>query len=397
MQSSTLRCQIAMLLWYDITSALLSRSGPIFPPRYLDRIVSWSKAGEWSYMSLNGCPDALLLGMYIIASSAPLAEQMSPEEVQKLESRVSKMDEGPGSNDTPPSTPLSIIAETVSSSNPPYMSPYLYPSVSVEKQAIAPISPVHRGDESASLVNCWRLSMLLYIRQVFYRHVCPAGAGSDDQKEEERRFALARIIISLVSNMPIGSNWQKQCLLPIVIAGFELRPQSKCTHTAVEGEVFQSEWASANEAGDEGDSTSPLRDWVKSYCQRWVHLVPCYTMHLQVTCPFQVVFYDSGSQQTLLMSMHSWKTLTGLWVFGTAGELLTRLWAKMDSVANAHPIPSSAYTNDQYTYGLQSLNTGFSNVRHRHHERNDPQCTWWGDLIAEDTTSSGGGEGYLFG
>ena len=268
-KSPTLRCQIAMLLWYDITAALTSRRTPNFPLRYLDRVLSWPKVypGEWTYMSLNGCPDALLLGMYNIASSAPLANQLPPAAVRKLESSISSIRESKATSDNaPPNTPLSIVAEIEPSSNPPYMSPSLFPSASVEKPFIAPTSTVNSSDETASLIECWRLSMLLYIRQVFYRRECPAGAQTNEEKEAGRRRALAQTIIRLVSNMPIESNWQKQCLLPIILAGFELRKKPR----SVIKRALNNKRSSGKTVENTHDSTSELRELVASYCKRFV-------------------------------------------------------------------------------------------------------------------------------
>ncbi|KAL1952861.1 hypothetical protein VTO42DRAFT_4088 [Malbranchea cinnamomea] len=373
--SPTLRCQIAMLLWYDITSALLSRRGPVFPLRYLDVNLSWPKLypGEWTYMSLNGCPDALLLSMYHVASSAPLAEQMTLEDVQKLESSVHGVDAETGLGNetaTTPSTPLTIVADMEASPGPKYMSPYVYPSISVAKQSITTPSVIQASDESASLVKCWRLSILLYIRQVFYRPECSAGRQENDHhKQDERRRALAQTIIRLVSNMPIESNWQKQCLLPIVLAGFELRQPTKCIRTVFEDGMFKSTWVSEPETGEDSDTTLTLRDWVKAYCQRW-------------------------------------KTLTGLWVFGTAAELLTRLWDRMDAahygVVLRNASLSSVYRDVQSSagFGASQAQDPCHNERHRRRNRVDPQSIWWGDLVTEDMNSSEAGEngeGYLFG
>jgi hypothetical protein len=65
--------------------------------------------------------------------------------------------------------------------------------------------------------------------------------------------------------------------------------------------------------------------------------------------------------------------LTGLWVFGTAGVLLHRLWERMD-------------VED----GSSRSNTPFGIAN----------PVWWGDIVAEDTRSTeeaGTPSGYLFG
>lgn len=267
-----------MLLWWDITTALLSRTGPVFPQRYLDKVLSWSAEypGEWSNMSLNGCPDSLLRAMYNLAVSAPSADRMRPLDIWKLELCVSGMDAETGVNvnaePSPPDSAVEVEHDGTSTGNPrSYMTPYLYPSVSVEKPTNAIVQAPTSSDRSANLIKCWRSSMFLYLHQVFYRcNNSTTTAPEEGERQANHRRALSRTIIGLVSEMPTESNWQKQCLLPVVLAGSELRRE------------YVSSVAGADAPPPVGISTAStdaetlsLRHWIKSYCLRYV--VPSFS------------------------------------------------------------------------------------------------------------------------
>lgn len=171
-----LRSQIAMLVWYDLTAALLSRAGPVFPQVYVHAIISWRSESpdQWSNLSLNGCPDDLLVAMHQIASAVPLASELDEQEVRAL------------------GTILWAIL-----SQPPH------------EQASSP-DAVNK-DPIAGMGTCWRLSLFLYLHQVF-----------DLEPGQTSRAKLANMILELVASMPPNSHCQKQCLLPIILAGTEV-------------------------------------------------------------------------------------------------------------------------------------------------------------------------------
>ena len=171
-QNSTLRSQVAMLAWYDMTAALLSRRGPVFPRRYTEALMEWRLTTEWSLLSLNGCPDSLFLELYDIAQAAANMNSFTPEQAASLEMRV--WNAGPD-----PAEPSS-------------------------------------NQHVAGLIDCWRLTLLLYCSRVF---------RPDDNDEAETRKTLAREIVCLVTNLPPRSAIQKQCLLPMVLAGFEVQAE----------------------------------------------------------------------------------------------------------------------------------------------------------------------------
>lgn len=161
----TLRSQIAMLVWYDITSALLSRSGPIFPRSYTEALVDWQVDSEWSLLSLNGCPDVVFLDVHDIALAAAHIDEMTSEDKQQLELRLWK-------------------ATADDSADP----------------------------DVAGLVDAWGIGLLLYCARIFHPH--DTGA--------EARRTLAEEILWLMSALPPKSTCQKQTLLPVLLASCEL-------------------------------------------------------------------------------------------------------------------------------------------------------------------------------
>lgn len=200
-------------------------------------------------MSLNGCPDKLMVAMYDLAHCAPYAGQMQAQDIWSLEAAVTAiLVDG---NAVKPVETLDIPAkvEEVDDDGAVLtspMTPYRYPSVSVEKPRVSKPSTGTASDWSTKLAQCWTFSMLLYVYQVFYEHD-PADETSG-LNQAAQRFNLARSIISLILEMPIDSNLQKQCLLPVVLAGFELRQR-----------------VSAKGADAE---TLAMRESVQSYCSR---------------------------------------------------------------------------------------------------------------------------------
>jgi len=276
---TNLRSQIAMLLWYDMTAALFSRRGPIFPRSYAQALMVWRLETEWSILALNGCPDSLVLDMYDIAAAAAGADAVSAEDVAALEMRLwnAKLD-------------------------------------------------VQGDKDLAALADCWRLGLLLYCGRVFHgrsgrrsssssgpefdsssdcssefgfhsdfehesRHMMSATtatnprtmiintADDDDDDDDDDDAAPAHLtllgeeILRLVLDLPPDSNVQKQCLLPVILAGCEMEAH-----------------------GLDGDRV-PFRRVATDFCERW-------------------------------------KTITGLWIFNSALELMTRVWALMDREAS---------------------------------------------------------------
>ncbi len=76
-----------MLAWYDVTSSLVSRRGPIFPRRFIQSLMTWRfEAASWSLLALNGFPDEHFLDLYDIAQAA--SRDADEDEIVQLERRL---------------------------------------------------------------------------------------------------------------------------------------------------------------------------------------------------------------------------------------------------------------------------------------------------------------------
>ncbi|EXJ60599.1 hypothetical protein A1O7_04752 [Cladophialophora yegresii CBS 114405] len=186
-----LRVQIAMLIWYDVNAALISRCGPVFPRTYLNALMAWQADDEWSILALNGLPDGLFLDMYDVAVAASQLDNLDSCTVEALRAKFLKaqIKEGAGK--------CQILMSQV-----------------------------------------WRLGLVLYCTRVFSRTSTPSSEALQAIKDEEgldtgsvlddstdtqlEAHALATQILDLVSTIPADSNFQKQCLMPIILAGCEM-------------------------------------------------------------------------------------------------------------------------------------------------------------------------------
>ncbi|EXJ76698.1 uncharacterized protein A1O5_01206 [Cladophialophora psammophila CBS 110553] len=183
-----LRSQIAMLIWYDVNAALISRCGPTFPRSYIEALMAWQDDGEWSILGLNGLPDGMFLDMHGLAVAAAHIESADPEALEVFRKNIL-------------STEISM----------------------------------KQGKYQALMSEVWRLGLLLYLARVFPQfHIYDVAATDhltdidtftllDDGAEwglEPRSVAVQ--ILTMVANIPSHSNFQKQCLMPIVLAGCEM-------------------------------------------------------------------------------------------------------------------------------------------------------------------------------
>jgi hypothetical protein len=248
--NSVLRAQIAMLVWYDLTAALLSRAGPAFPQSYVYAIISWRSESpdQWSNLSLNGCPDDLLLAMHRIASAVPLASELDKHEVKSLETT-------------------------------------LWAFLTRPRHERAPRPDVVDKDLIAGMEDCWRLSLILYLYQAF-----------DLEPGQISRAELAKVILEVGASMPPNSHCQKQCLLPIILAGTEMsQTPDSCN------------W----------------RLWIIEFLSR-------YVSYLVLRCRSVDVANQTGA-----LPRRRWNAFTGIWIFKTAHQFLERVWAVADSSAPA--------------------------------------------------------------
>lgn len=180
-----LRAQIAMLLWYDVNAALISRYGPVFPRTYLEALMAWQADDEWSILALNGLPDDMFLDMQELAVAAGNPDGFDPVVVENIRMKILKTE-------------------------------------------IMPTGDQHQY----SMSQVWRMGLLLYCTRVFPPS-SPSMLPDDElldgldnfQDAVETRLdphVLGVEILKTVSEIPAHSNFQKQCLMPVVLAGCEM-------------------------------------------------------------------------------------------------------------------------------------------------------------------------------
>ncbi|BFZ53955.1 hypothetical protein PYCC9005_000986 [Savitreella phatthalungensis] len=94
-ESTVLQAQLAMLVWYDCSIALVGRKAPCIPPRYMDALCSIDSPG-WSFFALTGCVSGLVRIVYRFCELASDdAYRVSPDgrrEIADLEDEIEKFD-----------------------------------------------------------------------------------------------------------------------------------------------------------------------------------------------------------------------------------------------------------------------------------------------------------------
>lgn len=191
-QRPNLRSQVAQLLWYDVAAALLSRCGPVFPRTYLEQLMAWQSEDEWSMLALNGLPDDMFYDMYDLAAAAPHPEELASAAISTFQSKIA-----------------TTVIQT------------------------------HGNEYFYAMSESWKLGLLLYCARVFpaagtqnpSRRTRPDGPSpnsvldlSIDPSLWGNPHELAVRILEHVQSLPPHSSLQKQCLLPIMLAGCEVRP-----------------------------------------------------------------------------------------------------------------------------------------------------------------------------
>ena len=179
-----LRAQIAMLVWYDVNAALISRCGPVFPKTYLEALMAWQADDEWSMLGLNGLPDKMFLTMHGLAVAA-------------------------ADHDCVDSATVDFLQKSILEAN--------YQEGADKYQGL--------------MSQVWRFALLLYCSRVFSRSLTSSLTVVELHGEDTvatftethlEPHSLALQILKMVSQIPSHSNYQKQCLMPIILAGCEM-------------------------------------------------------------------------------------------------------------------------------------------------------------------------------
>ncbi|CAI7632684.1 unnamed protein product [Penicillium palitans] len=188
-----IRSQVAMLIWWDATLALISRQSPIMDQVYLDFLVRWEKQDEWSFFDLTGCPRELLVHLFQLSELAKQCEvalsmkwltfNMTP--ITKIENELIGW-----KND----------ADSPSSDND---------SDLTEEDAI---KQFHEQQDRYHCAEAWRYALLLYLEYIF---------KSDHKRRSISVNRLVRKTIDHIRCCRRTSQTQKQLLIPVFLAGSE--------------------------------------------------------------------------------------------------------------------------------------------------------------------------------
>ncbi|KAA8651225.1 uncharacterized protein ATNIH1004_000103 [Aspergillus tanneri] len=194
------RSQVAMMIWWDATLALVSRQGPILPRPYLDHLRSHETDDQWSFYQLSGCPTELVVH---ISSLAELAQQ------KELASSMTWL-----AFDLTPV--LHIEAQICSWKNPSSCS-YFATDFELNHTAGTDEDTLHARKDRYHCIEAWRHALLLYIERVF-----KWDRGVSQPKTMGR---LIRSTLDHVRCCRRTSMTQKQLLLPVFLAGSETRDE----------------------------------------------------------------------------------------------------------------------------------------------------------------------------
>ncbi|RAH79666.1 hypothetical protein BO86DRAFT_435775 [Aspergillus japonicus CBS 114.51] len=207
--SPRIRSQVGMLIWWDVTLALISRQRPIMRQAYLDHLILWEAQDAWSFFDLTGCPGYLIARLYhlaelvqqseIAASMKWLSFDRTPVLAIEREIRawINEHDASFCSADDEASEPEEVES----------------PADAVEEE-----KEFNRRQDAFHCAEAWRWTLLLYIESVFRRD------WTKTPTRQRGRVGLRRPVRKIVDHTRCcrrSSQTQKQLLLPVFLAGSE--------------------------------------------------------------------------------------------------------------------------------------------------------------------------------
>ena len=203
-----LKAQIGMLVWWDLTIALMSRQNPVFDDAYLDAIFARGADDFELFFDISGCPAVFAKFMAKMARTAAKFEATQRVVWFQFDnSPVEEMDRCLKSWSNPYGRTCQDIE---SQEDPQVIRDYFH------------------------CVEAWRHALLIYILQVFRR-----DQGRDNSTSTAY---LARLVLDHARCIRRSSVTQKQVLLPIFLAGSEVLDMSSRKEII----EYCSFWADAN-------------------------------------------------------------------------------------------------------------------------------------------------------
>ncbi|KAK4893763.1 hypothetical protein LTR27_008011 [Elasticomyces elasticus] len=182
------RAQIAMLVWWDVTLACISRRQMSLPISYIEILRDYDGVDGWTFFALNGCPIELVFHMARLAKLASIYEQVINLEHTTFQNEA-----------------VASIVDTVRLWNNPE-DPTL-------EEIGANWSNVASRRHRFHCIEAWRNGILLYCYRVFNR---PADAA-----HLRVITHLAHLVLDHIRCIPRTEIVQKQVLLPLFLAAAE--------------------------------------------------------------------------------------------------------------------------------------------------------------------------------
>ena len=201
-----LKAQAGMLVWWDLTIALMSRQNPVFNDAYLDAISASDANDSQLFFDISGCPAVFAKFMAKIARTASKYE--AAQRFVWFQFNNSLVDEMQRCLESW-SNPYGKIGHDTEAQEDPQLTRDYY-----------------------HCVEAWRHALLLYILQVFRR----------DSDISTSTAYLSRLILDHAKCIRRSSVTQKQVLLPVFLAGADVLDMSSRN----EIKEYCSFWADAN-------------------------------------------------------------------------------------------------------------------------------------------------------
>ncbi|KAL3469080.1 fungal-specific transcription factor domain-containing protein [Aspergillus californicus] len=240
------RSQVAMLVWWDATLALVSRQGTILSKAFLDHLVRCERADQWSFYDLAGCPGDLVVHLFQLAE---LAKQ------NEIAASMAWL--------TFDQTPVRQIERQLRQwKTPAFASPCLAdspdPDEVDDETGDEGEEGMHAQQDRFHCAEAWRYALLIYIERVL----------KWDRKARPPCKALTRLVRTMLDHVRCcrrTSQTQKQLLLPMFLAGSETKDED-------------------------------MRDFVITYCQWWGNRSR-YSMFDSVPALLREVWAESSSDR----------------------------------------------------------------------------------------------------
>lgn len=185
-RSSRMRAQVAMLVWWDVTSSLISRQPPRLADPYLSLLEGFDETDGWSFLTLAGCPTEFVTAMARLATLAysherePLAHAIQHSEIQVILDQVKNFDQVYDFN----------IVNAFGAQDP------------------------NNGLNRHYCVESWRHAIILYALRVFQTTYTTHDLSAIQYH--------SRMILDNARCISPTEPFQKQVLLPVFLAGAEV-------------------------------------------------------------------------------------------------------------------------------------------------------------------------------